>query len=61
LGDYKRTLEDLNEVCASMPHDASNLQIQRYIKLLLEDFKGTLEDLNASIILEQNNAITLQH
>ncbi len=61
MGDYKGTLEDLNELCALMPHDASNLQIQRYIKLLLEDFKGTLENLNASIILEPNNAITLQY
>jgi hypothetical protein len=27
----------------------------------LDDFKGTLEDLNASIILEPNNATALQH
>jgi hypothetical protein len=58
---YKGTLEDLNEVCALMPHDAFNLQIRRFIKLLLDDFKGTLEDLNASIILEPNNATALQH
>jgi hypothetical protein len=58
LGDYQRTLQELDKVDVFELNNTSIWRIHGGVEYMLDDYQGALEDLDKVNVLEPKNVIT---